>query len=352
MRQPCYNELVSPVEWTKSVVFTAYPQAMERLEPCLGHLRHAEIENTVCDSLKGAMDALLKAPGHSAVFIDAVTGMSEARLHDLISRLKDKLPLVAVVVLTKSPRASVVQTALRAGALDLLDLSREGEASIEACMTRIREFLKNVGEADSQKAVKAIFHKFMRSLVQTERSRMQLENKLQQTVDDRRAEMASVLDEDRAPVVLVVDDETALLDFLSKKLGDRGLTIHACRDCDSASKRVATMSGMSRALDVALVDINLPDGSGVDLAEELRRYAPHIAIFMMSGAATDELRKRASALKIAGFIKKPIKNLDSLAMLLQEHALSAMEQAREHHYLREIKSRHEELFDRLLGIGS
>ena len=73
---------------------------------------------------------------------------------------------------------------------------------------------------------------------------------------------------------------------------------------------------------------------------------------MMSGAATDELRKRASALKIAGFIKKPIKNLDSLAMLLQEHALSAMEQAREHHYLREIKSRHEELFDRLLGIGS
>jgi len=330
---------------------TSYPQATERLELCLSPLRHAEIETTVCDSFKGAMDVLMKDPGHSAAFIDAVTGMSEARLHDLIAKLKDKLPLVAVVVLTRAPRASIVQTALRAGALDLLDLSREGTDSVEACMNRIREYLKNMGEAQGQQSVKAIFHKFMRSLVQTERSRIQLENKLAQSVADHRSEMASVIDEDRGPVVLVVDDEQTLLEFLSKKLGDRGLIIHTSRDCDGASKLVAKMAGASRALDVALVDINLPDGSGLDLADELRRYAPHMAIFMMSGSATDELRQRAATLKIAGFIKKPIKNLDSLSMLLQEHALSAMEQAREQHYLREIKRRHEDLFERLVGLG-
>jgi DNA-binding NtrC family response regulator len=341
---------VSKGIWERGIVLTPYPQATERLTPVLDGLRHAGKQVIVCDSLKAATEALFKDESLACVFIDAMSGASDASLGKTVEGLKEKAPFLPVIIISKGPSVALLQSALRGGVFDLLDLSREQADDIASCLARVDVYRQTISDVQAQKAVNSILHRFMRSLVQVEKQRMDLENQLQRTLDDHRTEMASVLDVQREPVVLIIDDEESLLDYLCKKLEDRGLDIHCYRNCESASEAVAKMAGMGLAVDAALVDINLPDGSGIDLAEELRGYAPHLSIFMMSGATTNELRDRASKIKIAGFIKKPIRNLDSLVILLQEHAVSTMEQAREAHYLQQIKRKHSDLFDQLIGI--
>ncbi|MBT8494393.1 MAG: response regulator [Deltaproteobacteria bacterium] len=341
---------MSSASWQRAIVLTPYPEAIERLTVITDALRNAGKEVVICDGLQAATDALFKDDTPASVFLDAMSGASETALTKTVESLKDKAPFLAVVVIGKSPTAALVQGALRAGVFDMLDIARENNQDIAACFARIDEYRQTIDAVQEQKAVNSIIHRFMRSLVKVEKQRMDLENELQRTIDERRTEMASVLDVKREPVVLVIDDETTLLEYLQKKLGARGLKIHGFKNCQSASDAVAKMAGSGLAMDAALVDINLPDGSGIDLAAEMRGYAPHLAIFMMSGATTEELRARATDIRIAGFIKKPIRNLDSLVILLQEHAFSSMEQARESHYLQQIKRKHADLFDQLIGI--
>lgn len=100
--------------------------------------------------------------------------------------------------------------------------------------------------------------------------------------------------------VLVVDDETTLLKNIARSL--RGCGFEVITAADRAGAREALSRGR---VDALCLDINLPDGDGLKLLEEIRVTAPDLPTIVISGAATAENRSRAAQLGVREFLRKP-----------------------------------------------
>jgi signal transduction histidine kinase len=81
--------------------------------------------------------------------------------------------------------------------------------------------------------------------------------------------------------LLVVDDAAAIRDTLVTILSSYGYRVTAVPDAVSALRCAA-----AQPFNLALLDINLPDRSGVDLIEPLHRLQPHLAVIMLTGEAS------------------------------------------------------------------
>ncbi|MBK5913839.1 response regulator [Rhodocyclus purpureus] len=74
---------------------------------------------------------------------------------------------------------------------------------------------------------------------------------------------------DQRPTVLLVEDEAQIRRFVGLALADEGC---AAVECGSLSEARAALR--LRAPDLAIVDLGLPDGSGIELVRELRGWSP------------------------------------------------------------------------------
>jgi DNA-binding response OmpR family regulator len=83
--------------------------------------------------------------------------------------------------------------------------------------------------------------------------------------------------------VLVVDDEQSVLRFVGPLLERAGF---ATTLVDSGTAAVASV--LDARPDLVLLDINLPDVSGLDVCRTIRRQAGHIPVIMLTGRDTCE----------------------------------------------------------------
>jgi ATP-dependent Clp protease ATP-binding subunit ClpA len=81
------------------------------------------------------------------------------------------------------------------------------------------------------------------------------------------------------PTVLLVDDNRDLLQFLERLMAESGWELMAAESAGEARKMVA-----KRKPNAALLDYMLPDGNGVELAQQLKRIVPNLQIIMMTGS--------------------------------------------------------------------
>jgi ATP-dependent Clp protease ATP-binding subunit ClpA len=81
------------------------------------------------------------------------------------------------------------------------------------------------------------------------------------------------------PTVLLVDDNRDLLQFLERLMAESGWELMAAESAGEARKMVA-----KRKPNAALLDYMLPDGNGVELAQQLNRIVPNMQIIMMTGS--------------------------------------------------------------------
>jgi ATP-dependent Clp protease ATP-binding subunit ClpA/CheY-like chemotaxis protein len=81
------------------------------------------------------------------------------------------------------------------------------------------------------------------------------------------------------PTVLLVDDNRDLLQFLQRLMAESGWELLAAENASEARKIVA-----KRKPNAALLDYMLPDGNGVELAQQLRGMMPKLPIIMMTGS--------------------------------------------------------------------
>jgi PAS domain S-box-containing protein len=121
--------------------------------------------------------------------------------------------------------------------------------------------------------------------------------------------------------VLVVDDNTTLAENLANILRASDLAVEVAI-APSAARALAV--ARERRFDVAVVDVKLPDGSGVDLIAPLRDVSPHCEILMLTGAATVDgaiaaLREGAGAFLLKSF--RPEELLASIAQALEKVSL-------------------------------
>ncbi|HTM57126.1 MAG TPA: sigma-54 dependent transcriptional regulator [Candidatus Udaeobacter sp.] len=112
------------------------------------------------------------------------------------------------------------------------------------------------------------------------------------------------------PSILIVDDEANILRSLEGALGREGYTVEGASNVAEARAR------LREAVDIVLLDVWLPDGSGVDLLAEIMKNDLAGAVIMMSGHATVDLAVQATRLGAYDFLEKPI-SLDRLLILLR-----------------------------------
>ncbi|HYE77270.1 MAG TPA: response regulator, partial [bacterium] len=111
--------------------------------------------------------------------------------------------------------------------------------------------------------------------------------------------------------VLVVDDERNITRTLSSILAGEDYDVVTAPDMTEA-RRLADNPG----LDVVLLDVKLPDGSGLDLLQYFTKQRPDVTVVMMSGHGTIETAVNATKLGAFDFLEKPF-NTEKLLITVE-----------------------------------
>ena len=101
--------------------------------------------------------------------------------------------------------------------------------------------------------------------------------------------------------ILAVDDEYYALELLKRALEEvaGGAAVYPCRDA-----RAALQTASQTRIDVAFLDIHMPEMSGVELAHELKRINPKVNIVFATGFS--EHMKEGIDLRMSGYVMKPV----------------------------------------------
>jgi len=100
--------------------------------------------------------------------------------------------------------------------------------------------------------------------------------------------------------ILVVDDDSIVLDSCQRVLADEGFEVSLASNADGALK---TMEGEDFAL--LLIDVKMPKRDGLYLMGEIRKKWPKTPIIAMSGYPTPETIADGVRMGAAKFIPKP-----------------------------------------------
>jgi DNA-binding NarL/FixJ family response regulator len=104
--------------------------------------------------------------------------------------------------------------------------------------------------------------------------------------------------------VFLVDDHEVV------RQGVRSL-LDASDDLTVVGEADSVETGLARVLavqpDVAILDVRLPDGNGVELCREIRSRLPHVACLMLTSYSDDEALFEAIIAGAAGYVLKQVR---------------------------------------------
>jgi FixJ family two-component response regulator len=101
--------------------------------------------------------------------------------------------------------------------------------------------------------------------------------------------------------VSIVDDDAGNRGALASLVRSLGLSVDAF-----ASGPAFLASPAASATACLVTDVHMPEMSGLDLQDRLRRVRPDCPVIIVTGFPTDALRQRATAGGAAGFFAKPL----------------------------------------------
>jgi DNA-binding NtrC family response regulator len=117
-------------------------------------------------------------------------------------------------------------------------------------------------------------------------------------VDSGAAEVAVVAEIS----LLLVDDEETFRKLAGRELAHAGYLVTT-----AGNLREAREALRERTFHLALLDVRMPDGSGLDLLAEIKEAAPATEVVMLTGHATVEEAIRAMKSGALDFLTKPFK---------------------------------------------
>jgi DNA-binding NtrC family response regulator len=116
--------------------------------------------------------------------------------------------------------------------------------------------------------------------------------------------------------ILIIDDERGVAESLARVLRFEGYAV------DVATTAAEAQAYLARDLyDAALIDLRMPEVSGIDVLDLCRRADPAIAALMLTAYGTVEAAARAFKLGAKDFLAKPVRREDLLAAV--QRALDA-----------------------------
>ena len=146
----------------------------------------------------------------------------------------------------------------------------------------------------------------------------------------------------RTQRVLILDDESSLRTALFRVLDRKGLNVITANKIEEA--KVLCQGDVP--VDLAIVDLNLPDGDGIEFMTHLKSLNPAAEVIILTGHATIESAIRATQKGAFHFVTKPF-NLEELMSLI-EKALTHKKLQQENQQLRsELNKKYK--FDQIIG---
>jgi DNA-binding NtrC family response regulator len=132
---------------------------------------------------------------------------------------------------------------------------------------------------------------------------------------------------DEKDSILIVDDDKVILDSLAEFLEAEGYRTHGV-----GSAKKAMEETRQEQYSLVITDVNLPDGSGLDLLEAVKRQHPETAVIIITGYGSIESAVQAIKLGAYDYLTKPI--IDDELRLAVERALKQHSLAEENLSLR------------------
>ena len=104
-----------------------------------------------------------------------------------------------------------------------------------------------------------------------------------------------------ARTILIVDDETSILQSLEGILSDEGFETIGVESGAQALEKVGEV-----VPDLVLLDIWMPGMDGIETLEKIKKSYPNLQVVMMSGHGTIETAVKATKMGAYDFIEKPL----------------------------------------------
>ncbi|MDK9707131.1 MAG: response regulator [Desulforhopalus sp.] len=103
--------------------------------------------------------------------------------------------------------------------------------------------------------------------------------------------------------ILVVDDDPSIAKMLEIVLSRHGYSVHSIT---SSTKALEVFRSDPGAFDLVLTDMTMPELTGDNLAEEIRRIRPDVPIILCTGYSRQIDDNQARAMGIRAFLMKPV----------------------------------------------
>ena len=124
------------------------------------------------------------------------------------------------------------------------------------------------------------------------------------------------------PLILVIDDEEAIRLFLESTLEDEGYEVRT-----AATGADGLREAFARVPDLVLLDLMLPDMSGLQVLGSLKEKVPHLCVVMLTAYREADTAVKAMKLEAFDYATKPIQLKDLLGVVRK--GLEATADARE-----------------------
>jgi DNA-binding NtrC family response regulator len=112
--------------------------------------------------------------------------------------------------------------------------------------------------------------------------------------------------------ILVVDDESEIREGLELLLSSEGYGVSSAETGESGLVKLG-----EHPFDLLLLDVSLPDGSGLDLLREIRKRDPHLSVVLITAYGSIDMARAAFKGGALDFITKPWSNDELLAQVAQ-----------------------------------
>lgn len=112
--------------------------------------------------------------------------------------------------------------------------------------------------------------------------------------------------------ILIVDDEEIIHRTLKRVLGAEDYCI------DSAYSGREALDALSAGYDIVILDIRMPQMSGIEILREIRKRQLEIEVLVLTGYASMESAAQAKHYGARGYILKPIEDIEGLKRDVRE----------------------------------
>jgi len=107
--------------------------------------------------------------------------------------------------------------------------------------------------------------------------------------------------------LLVVDDELGTLRSVYRVLKMKNYDVSAAHSVQEALETVEMLQGSVDKLDIVVTDIQMPEGTGMDLLKSLKDSHPDLPVVIITGFGSPEIEEEFREAGCSDFIHKPFR---------------------------------------------